>query len=60
MTAHVGQARPDGEDEDQHAALEDKVRQVDLVIDATADTDVQYYLSDLCREQKVPYLVASR
>ena len=33
---------------------------MDLVIDATADTDVQYYLSDLCREQKVPYLVASR
>ena len=58
LSARVGAARPDLDGEDQHAQLIDFVTTADLVIDATADVDAQYYLSNLCREQRTAYLQA--
>jgi hypothetical protein len=41
-----------------HPSLRDIVKDVDLVIDVTADLSVQHYLSDLAREHRTAYIRA--
>lgn len=56
LEGHIGRARWMQDDVDQHAVIASEVEGCDLVIDATADTRVQHYLSDLAREACVTYM----
>lgn len=56
LDGHIGRARWMDDDVDQHALIAAEVAGCDIVIDATADTRVQHYLSDLAREAGVTYM----
>lgn len=52
-TFRIGAAFPQNPDA---KTLDSLCEEVDLVIDATANFRVSYYLSDLCKSKKTPYL----
>lgn len=58
MPVRIGVPRSLDGDTDLHHAVRERVEGADLVIDATADTPTQHYLSDLARQTGTAYLQA--
>lgn len=59
FTGHVGRPRVLGGGDPQWQAMHELLEGTDLVIDATAEIGVTYYLSDLTREMALPLLIVS-
>lgn len=59
VNGYVGRPRMGGGGDPQWKSMHDLLHDADLVIDATAEIGVAYYLSDLTREMRLPLLIAS-
>lgn len=59
VKGHVGRPRMGGGGDPEWKPMDELLHDADLVVDATAEVGVAYYLSDLTREMGLPLLIAS-